>query len=211
MKVSVDVRGEPAVRSALNDLGKQGSPALVTSINRVARDLRSRVVKKSLEVYNISSRELTPYVAIRRASRSSMRGSVSLQVRAISIEAFRPRVRMQSFTYKIRGKEVTRKLPAIYLRRFKGGAEKYIGPAFPLHQRTTGVLKRGDKVRRRIGAARDRLTRIRYYTFPKQFTEEVLLPDAQAYIGPAIAVEMRRAFRRYSPRSGLRPLRGNAL
>ena len=211
MKVSVDVRGEPAVRAALRGLGQQGTPALVSSINRVGRDLRSRIVRKSLEVYNISRRELTPFVSVHRASGTRLRGSVRMLVRAIPIEAFRPRVKMQTFTFKVRGKDVKRRLPAIYLKRFKNAGEKYIGPAFPLTQRSSGVLRRGEKVRRRIGAERGRLTRIRYYTFPKQFAEEVLLPDAQAFIGPAISVELRRALRRFSPRTGLRPLRGNQL
>ena len=137
-----------------------------------------------------------------------MSGSLRLRVRAIPIESFRPRVQMQSFTYQVRGKQVTRRLPAIYLQRFRDGEAKYVGPAFPLTQRRTGAVRRGEKVRRRIGPERDRLTRIRYYTFPKQFTEEVLLPDAQAFVGPAIAVELRRAFRRYSARRG-RTLRSN--
>lgn len=210
MKVSLNVRGESEVKAALRGLGKHAKPALVASINRVGRDLRSRIVSKSLEVYNIARRELTPYVTVRRASGSRVSGSVSMLVRAIPIEAFRPRVRMQTFTFEFRGKQVTRRLPAIFLRRFKNGDEKYIGPAFPLTQRRSGVVKRGEKVRRRIGADRERLTRIRYYTFPKQFAEEVLLPDARAFIGPAIGVELRRAFRRYNPRRGLRTLRGNA-
>lgn len=208
MRVSLNVRGDDGVRAALRDLGKNARPALVSGINRVSRDLRSRVVRKSTEVFNISRRDLTPFVAQQRATRTNVRGGVSLKVRAIPIEFFNPRVQMQDFTFQRGGKTVTQRLPAVYLKRFRNGSEKYVGPAFPLQQRRTGRLRKGEKVRRRVGAARDRLTRIRYYTFPKQFTEEVLLPDAAAFVGPAISVELERAFRRYTAR-GRRELRGN--
>lgn len=209
MRVSINVRGDAEIRAALRDLNQRAKPSLVTAINRVSRDLRTRVVRKSIEVYNISRRDLMPFVTQRRASGNNVRGSVSLRVRAIPIEFFRPRVKMQDFTYTRGGRSITQRLPSVYLKRFKNGAEKYVGPAFPLTQRRSGALRRGEKVRRRIGPERDRLTRIRYYTFPKQFTEEVLLPDAVAYIGPAISVELRRAFRRFNARTAQRALVGN--
>lgn len=209
MKVTVNVRGDAEVRQALRDLGKNATPALVASINRVVRDTRSRVVRKTTEIYNISARDLRPYVSAKSASKNDPNALIRMHVRAIPIEFFKPRVKMQTFTFQVRGKTVTRKLPAIYLRRYRGGAEKYVAPAFPLTQRRTGLVARGEKVRRRIGADRDRLTRIRYYTFPKQFVDEVLLPDAQQFIPERMRVELRSAIRRYSAKSGLRTLRGN--
>lgn len=207
MRVSVKVTGDAGVRQALNDLKGKSTSSLVTAINRVARDLRSRVLSKTVEIYNISRRDLTPYVTEKRASASNVSASVRLLIRAVPIEMFRPRVRMQKFTFTRNGRKVTRTLPAIFLRRTRGGAEAYVPPAFPLHQRRTGLLGRGDSVRRRIGTDRDRLTRIRYYTFPQQFVDEVLLPDAQDYIGPAVNVELRRALRRTDARGRSRLVR----
>lgn len=210
MDVSVDVRNIEGVRDTVRDLGRAAPTALVSSINRTARDLRSRVVRKTTEIYNISRLDLTPFVSIRRASRNKISGQVSLLIRAIPIEFFRPRVKMQVFTFQSRGKTVKRKLPAIYLRRFKGGKEKYVAPAFPLKQRTSGALRKGEKVRRRIDARRERLTRIRFYTFPQAFVAETLLPDALEFIPERIQLEMRRALRRFNSR-GDRALLGNNL
>lgn len=208
MRITTSVKGGSRPRQDLQVMVRNANAGLVTAINRTTRNLRARVVTRSTEVYNIGRRDLAPFVTVRQASASKVSGSVRLLVRAIPIEFFRPRVRMQAFTFRRHGKTVTQQLPAIYLRRFKNGGEKYVGPAFPLSQRRSGPLRRGERIRRRIGEQRDRLTRIRYYTFPKQFTEEVLLPDAQAFIGPSINIELRRALRRRNARGG-RTLRGN--
>lgn len=211
MKVEIRVADDAAVRRSLDELGNSAGPALVTSINRVVRDLRSRVLTKTTEVYNISRRDLSPFVQTKLASGNSIEGRVRLLIRAIPIEFFRPRIRMQTFTFQWRGRTVTRKLPAVYLRRLRGGEEKYVSPAFPLHQRRSGVVARGEPIRRRTGSSsnnRNKLTKLRYYTFPKQFVEEVLLPDAQEFIGPAINVELGRAFRR-PDRHGVDRLRRN--
>ena len=50
MRVYANVRNEAAAREDLRRLGKDARPALVSSINRVGRDLSSRVVRKSTEV-----------------------------------------------------------------------------------------------------------------------------------------------------------------
>lgn len=209
MNINVDISGDSGARAALADLRGRAAPALVTAINRVERDLKSRILTRTTGVYNISRRDLAPFVTVQPASRNNVNGTVRLLIRAIPIEAFRPTVRMQEFTFTVRGKTVTRKLPAIYLRRLRNGPEHYVPPAFPLTQRRGGVLARGERVRRRIDERRDRLTKIRYYTFPEQFVKDDLLPDAQEFIGPAIAVQLRSAFRRADSR-GVDRLRRNA-
>lgn len=208
MNVSFDLQGDAAVRRSLGELGRNARPAMVTSINRTSRDLRARVVKRTVQVYNLSRRELNPYVIIRGATASRISATVTLQVRAVPIEAFRPRVRMQAFTFKLRGRSITRTLPAIYLKRFRAGAEKYVAPAFPLHQRTSGLLLKGDSVRRRVGDDRARLTRIRYYTFPREFVTRQLLPDARQFVPERVELELDRALRRRNQR-GRSILRGN--
>lgn len=200
MKVDLDIRGTEDVRRAIRDLGASAAPSLVTAINRTARDFRSRVLSKTTKVYNISRRELGPFVRERKASRASITASVSLAIRAIPIETFKPRVRMQKFTFRLRGRTVTRTLPAIYLKRLRAEAAQYVGPAFPLTQRRSGALAAGEKVRRRIGSERERLTRLRYYTFPREFIDEQLLPDAAAFIPERVALEIRRAVRRKTAR-----------
>lgn len=206
--LNVDVRSAEGVRQSLNELGADAGKALVSSINRTARDLRSRLVARTTQTYNIGRKDLLPYVVIRSATRTSVSATVKLQIRAIPIEAFKPRVRLQKYTYSIKGQTVTRRLASIYIKRYRQGAAKLLRPAFPLTQRETGPLRPGEEIRRRISAARDRLTRIRYYTFPRQFVEKTLLPDALAFIPERVGVELRRALRKYDKR-GHRALRGN--
>lgn len=200
--IFIDVRGDAQVRALFKDIGRSVDKSLVEAINRTARDLRVRMVRKTTDVYNISPRELSPYVTVSRASAGQILAKVSLKIRAIPIEAFKPRVRLQNFTYQVRGRTVTRKLPAIYLKRYRNGTEHYVAPAFPLSQRSGGVLKRGEQVRRRIGRDRDRLTRLRYYTFPRKFVDDVLLPDALQFIPEHVLGEIRRQTRRFNSKLG---------
>ncbi len=208
MKVSINVKGDDGIRRALNELSRSTRPALANSINQTAADLRGRVIQKSTEIYNISPRELAPFVSVRRASASTLSGSIRLDIRAVPIEAFKPRIAMQQFTFSIRGRTVTRTLPAVFLKRFRKGSERYVRPAFPLTQRTSGTLQSGEKIRRRTGTDRQNLTALRYYTFPRLFIDQTLLPDAQKFVPERVSLQLRAAFRRFD-RRGVNTLRGN--
>lgn len=207
MRAQVEVSGAAGTSRALRAVGTSAERDLVASLNRTARDFRARVLTKTTDVYNISRRELAKYVSTRDASPKSLEASVSLRIRAIPIEVFKPRVQMQSFSYQVGDNTVTRLLPAIYLQRLKAEAPKYVGPAFPLQQRRSGELRAGERVRRRLGNGktyvdpetgqeRDSLTKLRYYTFPREFVEEVILPDAAEFIPSRVELEIRRAIRR---------------
>lgn len=208
-RLDVETRQTETVRAAIRLLGTQARPALVTAINRTARDLRSRVVKKTTEFYNVRPRVLREYVAIKRASRTDINGQVQLKIRALPINAFSPRVRIKRFTYQRRGQQVTQQLPAVYVTLLKSAGAQYVAPAFPLRQRTSGVIGANEKVRRRIAERRDRLTQIRYFTFPRQFVEDVIVPDVEPFIPARMTLELDRAYRRLTARLEGGELRGN--
>lgn len=199
-RLDVEARQLEGVQSFLRVLGAQAKPALVSSINRVSRDLRTRVVRKTTEFYNVRPRVLREYVILRQASKNSLSGGANLEIRALPVNAFSPRVRMQRFTFQRRGQQVTQQLPAVYVTLLKSEGPQYAKPAFPLQQRTSGAIRPAEKVRRRIGERRDRLTNIRYYTFPKQFIEDVIVPDVAPFIPERMELEIDRAYRRFTKR-----------
>ncbi|WP_293373620.1 hypothetical protein [Nevskia sp.] len=208
-RLDVQTRQTEGVQQAVRLLGTRAKPALVSSINRVTRDLRARVVRTTTQFYNVRPRILREYVRIRGATRNNISGSAQLQRRALPINAFSPRVRLQRFTYQRRGQQVTQTLPAVFVTLLKSEGPQYVAPAFPLQQRRTGVIPQGEKVRRRIGSARDRLTTIRYFTFPRQFVEDVIVPDVEPFIPQRMTLELDRAYRRITARNAGGELRRN--
>lgn len=183
------------------------------SLNRTIARARTFAGRKTVETYALSTREIAPYVVARNATLGfdgQLEGSVDLRIRAIPIETFKPRIVVRRFTYAMNGHVVTRRLPTVELQRFRQGAPKLVRPAFPLTQRSTGRLRSGDKVRRRIGPDRGRLTRIRYYTFPRKFVDEVLAPAVREFVGPRLQIEFDNAFRVYSLRRRRTELRRNS-
>ncbi|MCX7062842.1 MAG: hypothetical protein NTZ11_18395 [Gammaproteobacteria bacterium] len=206
MKAALDVDS-----SALPN-ARQFRDICQAGLNRTIARARTFAGRKTTETYNLSTRDIAPFIRTRNVTRSGpLEGSLDLRVRAIPIETFKPRVVMQRFTYAIRGQMVTRRLPTIELKRFRKGNPKKIPGAFPLQQRVTGRLRTGDKVRRRIGSDRNRLTNIRYYTFPKRFVNETLLPEVRAFVGPRLRIEIDAAFRKFNLATGQRTLRGNRV
>lgn len=171
----------------------------VQSLNRAAERARTFAIRRTSEIYNLSTRQLQPYLRLRRAASTGFTGSVSASLnfllRAIPIEQFKPRIEMRQFTVNVRGRPVRRRLATVLLQLYRAGAPKIVTPAFPLRQRATGRLRPGESIRRRVGAARDRLTRIRYFTFPQRFLDETLLPDTAAFAGETLRVEFDRALR----------------
>lgn len=108
-----------------------------------------------------------------------------------------------------RPRAYTRTLPTIWVKRFRNGSAKQLGAYFPLHQRTSGALAGGESVRRRVGSnasgrgvSRDaqyegnKLTGVRYYTFPKRFLAEIQ-PQLVEFVGSRGQVELRAAYRKW--------------
>lgn len=197
MNLKIDVRGDAEVRKALRELGASATPALVSSINRVTRDMGSRIAKQASETVNLSRSEIRQYIALGKATKNQASAITRLKVRRVPIELFKPRVEMRVFNFVSRkGKSYRRKLPTIHLRRLRNGPEEYVQPAFPLTQRRSGKLRSGEKVQRRVGEDRERLTRISYFSFPKEFIEGKVLPDIDAFVPPRLRAEIDRALQR---------------
>lgn len=211
--IKTELSPDPAVALAalkgdIRALSKQ-------ALNRAARNARSFAIRRTSEVYNLSTRQLQPYLVLRRSSQGkdgSISASLGFRIRAIPIEQFKPRIEMRQFTVNVRGRPVRRRLATVLLQLYRAGSPKLVAPAFPLRQRTSGRLRPGEAIRRRIGPRRDRLTRLRYFTFPQRFLEETLLPQTAAFAGENVNVEFDRALRRdRNTRGGARTrLSGNA-
>ncbi len=186
--------------------GRQLRQISQAALNRTIERARTLAGRKTVETYNLSTRQIAPYVRARKVTIKSDRleGSVDLRIRAIPIEVFRPQVVMKTITYTLRGKIVTRRVATIELQRFRSGTPKLVRPAFSLTQRRTGRLRAGEKVRRRIGKERDKLTKIRYYTFPRKFVAETLAPAVKVFAVQRIRVELDAAFRAFSARTAKR-------
>lgn len=167
------------------------------ALNKVIEASRGVVVDKTTDTYRLGKGVIRRHVSTRRASQSAdgLSGSVELDVRPIPVEDFKPRVQMRDVTFEWRGRQVTRRLAGVYLQRFVRGTPKLVGPAFPLRQRRSGQLRRGENIRRRIGADRAKLTRIRYYTFPRRFVREELEPALAAFVPARFSVELAAAVR----------------
>lgn len=203
----VDHGGVTETAAFLSGFGPELTKAAGSAVARTARSVRQSAIARTAAVYNLSKRTLSQYVQIRRES-TGLHASVQLQVRAVPIQAFTPKVQMDRFRYvDSRGRRVDRRLAAVYVKRYTQGRALRIPQAFPLRQRFGGALGAGDQVRRRTGAARGKLTVLRYYTFPKRFLDE-LLPALRAEAAESLGVDMRAAVRRYTSR-GRRELRRN--
>lgn len=191
--------------------GRQLRQINQAALNRTIERARTFAGRKTVETYNLSTRQIAPYVRARKVTvrAEKLEGSVDLQIRAIPIETFRPQVVMKTITYTLRGQIVTRRVATIELQRFRNGTPKLVRPAFPLAQRRTGRLRAGEKVRRRTGKERGKLTKIRYYTFPRKFVNETLAPAVREFVGPRIRIELDAAFRAFSARAGRSTLRRN--
>lgn len=173
------------------------SPGQIANrLNKIGREIRSAGISKMRETYNLSRNALAPYIVLRRASYSNLSASLQFRVRALPIEAFKPRVEMRPVQIKTRRGTRVQKLPHVLLQRYVGKAAKVIPSAFPLRQRRTGRLKSGEQVRRRISKLRGRLTRLRYYVFPERYLFGKLLPHLKSLAGAAIGVQFRNAVRR---------------
>jgi len=146
-------------------------------------------------VYNIDSSELEKSIFVEIASQGRNTATVTLKVKALPIEKFRPQVEMRKVSVLAFGKyPTTRELPHVRVQYFRRGRPQYIRPAFPLKQRSSGTLASGGKIRRRTGQARGKLTVLRYYTFPKRHLEK-MLPELLKVAGENVTVTFSAAWR----------------
>lgn len=193
----------------------------VQSVNRVAERLAHRLAQKTSQKYALTLEQVTQYISVRQASQSAAgdSASVQLQIKAIPAEVFPIRVAMQRFALRQafgrKTRTYTRALPVVQIKRYRDAGFHRLGKAFPLHQRESGALATGDSVRRRTGStkedSRDKLTVMRFYTFPRAFVQDVLLPEAKVFVPQQYNIELRTAYRRqalrYSSSAGGRVVR----
>lgn len=180
------------------------------AVDRAARATRAAAIQAVTAKYNIGTRALAPYIYVRRSSPGSgeIAASVTFQIKALPIEAFRPRVQMRAVTLtSSTGRTYSRKLPFILLRRYRDAGEKVIPTAFPMRQRQSGPLRAGDRIRRRTGTQREQLTNLRFYAMPRPYIENELLPAMREIAGEQLHIELRVAYRKSTSRG--RVLRRN--
>ncbi len=179
---------------------------LQAGLNRTSTRARTLAARKTSEVYNLSTRALAPLIRVRRVTRNSatLEGGLDLKVQNLPIQAFRPRVVMRTFTYVLRGKTVTRRLPTVEVQRLRGEPFKTVQPAFPAKQRRSGQLRRSEKVYRRLGQSRKKLTSFRYYTFPRLYIDDTLKPMVKEFVRDNLERELAGAFKGLIVRRGIR-------
>ena len=186
--------------------GMAGS-ALKVSVDQTAAATAARAVDFTADRYNVSKDLLSKYIYVRRASiaKAGARGSVDLQIKALPIEVFGPQVVMREFIVRGRtGARWRRKLPTIEVALFTGQPQRRLGKYFPKFSRNNGSLSASDGVLRRIGAGRgerrdgtvgNRLTGVRFVTFPSKFLRDRLAPELQRFAGETLRVHIRAAYR----------------
>lgn len=167
------------------------------ALNRVITASKGVVANKTIETYRLGRNTARKYIKTRKATATAygLEGAILLGIDEVPIEAFKPRVVTRLTTVTWRGRQITRRIATIELQRFVKRPPKLVGPAFPLRQRRSGLLRRGELVRRRIGKERRELSYLRYHTFPRRFVREELEPALQAFAPARFAVEFQSALR----------------
>lgn len=179
------------------------------TVNRLARAVRSDVIDETASRYNITKRRLSRSVYIKRAGRGVAAASVNLKIRAVPLDEFGARVRMTPLRGRDSlGRRFNRKAASVSVKIYRGGGRKTLPGAFPLFQRTPGALREPGTVRKRTSAARNKLTVLRFYTFPTDY-REALLSDIAAQLPGDFGVAFDAAVRKLD-KGGNRVLRGNA-
>lgn len=155
-------------------------PVAEAAVNATTLSVSGRAAQLTAQRYNLSEDTLRDYIFVRRASVTAdkVSGTVQLQIKAVPLTAFGAQVQLVSRTLRAAfgrpTKPYTRLLPQVSVQLYRGQAAKKLPGGFPLRQRDASALLGGEKVRRRIGPERDRLTGFRYYTFPRRITDKLL-------------------------------------
>lgn len=203
------LRQANAIADGLEALPSAARTTGSAAVRAAANATSDAAVRRTTEVYNLNTDTVRQFVSVLPIGQDASSATVRLKIRAIPIEAFEPEIRMRRFRYTDSlGRTVDRLLPAVYLQRLRGRNARFLRPAFPLTQRTSGTLRQGESIRRRIDDRRDRLTRLRFFTFPRRYTRDDLLPLLEQAAADVLNVEVRAAYRRIG-RRGLRELRRN--
>lgn len=204
-RIDITLSGLDAALGDLRAVPGDAQAAAQEAVEATAAATKRRAGRLTTQRYNIDEQTLDPFIDIGKIGAMPGGGAfVRLKAKPIPISAFDPRVRMRSFTLtSSAGRRYSRKLPTVWIKRFRSGSAKQLKPFFTLHQRADGPTT--DEIRRRIGAARGRLTVPRFYTFPKRFLQEIE-PQLVEFVGQQGLLDLRAAWRKRM--NGYRVLRG---
>lgn len=208
--IKASTRGFVPLNRALRDMPRALQSSAEVAVTKNIREGREFVIRRTGEKYNLSEATIREHVFARRVSRTKdgARGSLELQVKAIPLEEFSAQVefvsRRLNRAFGRPSRSYQRKFARVRVALYKGQRARVLPGGFPLNQRRAGLLRTGERVRKRIGSSRDRLTGFRYYTFPRRLTDR-LLRETQDEVSKNLSVSFRVAFRK----EGSRTLRFN--
>lgn len=171
--------------------------AIGASLKKLQTEARALVIDRTVQRYNLRVEKIAPLVTARPSEVPANAKSVSIDIRikAAAIENFDPRVHMIQANIRSRsGRSFTRLLPSIEVSLYRNKPLRPLAGAFPLHRRADGRLGPNDRVRARIGRARDKLKRFRYVTFPRALLDPII-KEAQDLAGEGFTVTFTQAFR----------------
>lgn len=205
MPFEVTISNLDLARSDLRAFPVQVEKMSLAAIQATATATKTEASRLTRVKYAISADDLDQYISLKTAKTPQGGASVTLLARPLPLSVFKPTVKMQTFTLtSTRGRTYTRKLPTVYIKRFTKGAAKKLPGYFPLHQRNNGALSSSDRVARRVGGTKvgrpgsgyegNKLTGVRYYTFPKSFLAQIR-PKLVDFVGERGSLELRGAFR----------------
>lgn len=209
MAFAVRVTGLAETSRALGQSAEQLRDDAVTSVNTVVDRVAVSAARRFSQRVNLSAETLSQFIFTRRASvrADGVSGSVTLQVKAVPLSLFAPRVSVEQVTYnQVFGRSsrsYTRPMASVSVQIYRDQPARKLVGAFPLRQRNAGPLAAGELVRKRAGSGfgersdgsvGSKLTGFRYFTFPRKITDAVL-PELQAEAGQALSLEFRTAYR----------------
>lgn len=207
--MAVKIKNAGSARSKLAEASRAMDAAARQAANQGARKAAQVARKATSEVYNLTERTLADYISIRQATVSQSFARVRLRIKAVPLSAFGARIKMQRFRFTDSlGRNVNRLLPTVHLKLYRAGGVKHFRSLFPLRQRSDGPLYEADRIKRRIGKERLKLTVPRYFTFPKRILNETVLPRIIAEVPDVLVTKFGAAFRKLF--KGQRQLRGNS-
>lgn len=196
-ELSLQISGLTAVQAALSGMPDLARKGAAVGLHRAVQRLQGRVVKKAAETIALKQSVLRDSVrlSLEGLKEPNPSASVTLVVRPVRVQEFPVRVRMVEVGLRSRaGRTFVRRLPVVEAQIYKG-RYSHLPSGFPLRQRFSGALVSGEKVRRRTGNARDKLTAFAMRTFTRKLLD-TLVPELRAEGAQIAQVEVERAMQK---------------
>lgn len=219
MAFGVQVTGLREASKALAQTPAQVRQSAEQAVNGTVAHIEVEARTRASQRVNLPPETLRDFIFARRASvrANGIGGSVTLQVKAVPLGLFDPRVKLVPFTGpdSRQRRYQNRLLPQVSVAIFRGVRAKALPGGFVSGQRTDGALADGERVFKRAGrgfgdrsdgSVGNKLTGFRFFTFPKRVISK-LLPELQREAGKELDVQLRVAYRKNL--RGFRVLRRN--